>query len=91
MITIDESKSYLAKTVGFSDKEISTIYDNYRPLGACSAYIWNEIMQFADGKIDEALKFIDIVPVPLTESLGTVTGKYPAKDKMTSSAVDLVR
>jgi serine protein kinase len=34
--------------------------------------------------------FIDIIPVPLTESLGTVTGKYPAKDKITSSAVDLL-
>lgn len=87
---INDTKSYLAKTIGFSDKEISAIYDNYRPLGACSAYIWNEIMQFADGKIDEALKFVEIVPVPLTESLGTVTGKYPAKDKMTSSAVDLL-
>jgi hypothetical protein len=30
------------------------------------------------------------VPVPLIESLGTVTGKYPAKDKITSSAVDLL-
>ena len=28
--------------------------------------------------------------MPLTESLGTVTGKYPAKDKITSSAVDLL-
>ena len=36
------------------------------------------------------LEHIDIVPVPLTESLGTVTGKYPAKDKITSSAVDLL-
>jgi serine protein kinase len=36
------------------------------------------------------LEFIEIVPVPLTESLGTITGKYPAKDKITSSAVDLL-
>ena len=36
------------------------------------------------------LKYVDIVPVPLIESLGTVTGKYPAKDKITSSAVDLL-
>ncbi len=36
------------------------------------------------------LKFVEIIPVPLTESLGTVTGKYPAKDKITSSAVDLL-
>lgn len=88
--TIEKSKSHLAKLIGFNDKEINAIYDNYRPLGACSAYIWNEILEFSDGKIEEALKFVDIVPVPLTESLGTVTGKYPAKDKMTSSAVDLL-
>jgi serine protein kinase len=36
------------------------------------------------------LSLVDIIPVPLTESLGTVTGKYPAKDKITSSAVDLL-
>ncbi len=45
---------------------------------------------FTDGNLDEMLKCIEIVPVPLTESLGTVTGKYPAKDKITSSAVDLL-
>nr|WP_291316113.1 hypothetical protein [Desulfuromonas sp.] len=28
--------------------------------------------------------------MPLTESLGTVTGKYAAKDKITSSAIDLL-
>lgn len=34
--------------------------------------------------------FLGIVPVPLSESLGTVTGKYSAKEKITSSAVDLL-
>jgi serine protein kinase len=86
----EENKSYLAKTIGFSDKEIETLYENYRPLGACSGYIWNDIMNFTGGKIEDMLKMIEIVPVPLTESLGTVTGKYPAKDKITSSAVDLL-
>lgn len=88
--TSDESKAYLEKAFNFSEKEIALLYDNYRPLGACSAYIWNEILQSVDGKIEEALKFVEIVQVPLIESLGTVTGKYPAKDKMTSSAVDLL-
>ena len=36
------------------------------------------------------LDFIQIIPVPLIESLGTITGKYPAKDKITSSSVDLL-
>ena len=86
----DETREYLAKQVGFSDKEIEQLYMNYRPLGACSGYIWNDLRNYCDGSIDEMLKHIEITPVPLTESLGTVTGKYPAKDKITSSAVDLL-
>ncbi len=86
----DQNKEFLAKQIGFSDKEIDTLYENYRPLGACSSYILNDIRNFTDGDIDEMLKFVEIIPVPLTESLGTVTGKYPAKDKITSSSVDLL-
>ena len=86
----DKNREFLAQQIGFSDKEIETLYENYRPLGACSGYIWNDIKNLADGNIDEMLKHIEIIPVPLTESLGTVTGKYPAKDKITSSSVDLL-
>jgi serine protein kinase len=86
----DENKTFLAEVVGFSDDQIETVYEDYRPLGACSGYIWNDIRQFVDGNIDEMLNYVQIIPVPLTESLGTVTGKYPAKDKITSSAVDLL-
>ena len=87
---MDESKKYLAETTGFSDKDIELLYEDYRPLGACSGYIWNDIRRHTGGDIDEMLKSVEIIPVPLTESLGTVTGKYPAKDKITSSAVDLL-
>ncbi|MDJ0781070.1 MAG: serine protein kinase PrkA [Desulfosarcinaceae bacterium] len=86
----NETREYLAKTFGFTEDEIETFYEDYRPLGACSGYIWNDIRAHTDGKIDEMLKYVEIIPVPLTESLGTVTGKYPAKDKITSSAVDLL-
>jgi serine protein kinase len=86
----DANKQFLAKQIGFSDDDIEKLYENYRPLGACSGYIWNDIRNHCDGNIDEMLKFIEVTPVPLTESLGTVTGKYPAKDKITSSAVDLL-
>jgi len=85
-----ESKNYLASQIGFSDTEIEQLYENFRPLGACSGYIWNDIRAYADGDIDKMFEFVEIIPVPLTESLGTVTGKYPAKDKITSSAVDLL-
>ena len=86
----DENKTYLSKNAGFSDKKIELLYEDYRPLAACSGFIWNDIRNFTDGNIDEMLKFVEIIPVPLTESLGTITGKYPAKDKITSSAVDLL-
>jgi serine protein kinase len=86
----ERNKEFLAKQIGFSEKEIETLYDNYRPLGACSGYIWNDIKNFTGGSMDEMLQCVEVIPVPLTESLGTVTGKYPAKDKITSSAVDLL-
>ncbi len=88
--TIDKSKEFLVSNMGFSDALIDQIYKNYRPLGACSDYIWRDLLESTDGSVEEALNFIDIRPVPLTESLGTITGKYPAKDKITSSAVDLL-
>ena len=88
--TKQESQAHLTKRYRLTDAQIEQWYDNYRPLGACSAYIWNDIRQHVDGDLDKMLEFIDIVPVPLVESLGTVTGKYPAKDKITSSAVDLL-
>ena len=86
----DENKAYLANQFGFKNALIEQLYENYRPLGACSGYIWNDIRNAMDGNIDKMLQMVDIFPVPLTESLGTVTGKYPAKDKITSSAVDLL-
>ncbi|RJQ57451.1 MAG: serine protein kinase PrkA [Desulfobacteraceae bacterium] len=86
----EENKRLLASRIGFSDKEIETLYQNYRPMGACSGYILNDIRKASDGNLERMMEFIEIVPVPLTESLGTITGKYPAKDKITSSAVDLL-
>ncbi|TWJ19204.1 serine protein kinase PrkA [Geobacter argillaceus] len=88
--TGDASRRFLADTGGFSEAQLTTVYDNYRPLGACSGYIWEDIRTYCDGDLDRMLEFIEVVPVPLSESLGTVTGKYPAKDKITSSSVDLL-
>ncbi|MBP7865093.1 MAG: serine protein kinase PrkA [Acidobacteria bacterium] len=85
-----ETKAFWAREAGFKDKDLAAVGENYRPLGACSAYIWNDLRRLTGGKVDEMLKYVEIIPVPLLESLGTVTGKYPAKDKITSSAVDLL-
>jgi len=86
----DANRVFLAGQGGFTDSALETAYENYRPLGACSGYIWNDIRTFCDGDLDRMLGFVEVVPVPLSESLGTVTGKYPAKDKITSSSVDLL-
>ena len=85
-----ESLSHLAGTFGFSDGELEKYSANYRPLGACSDYILNDIRNVTSGSVEELLDYIEIIPVPLSESLGTITGKYSAKDKITSSAVDLL-
>ena len=88
--TPEESRTYLNDRVGFDAPLIDKIYENYRPLGACSEYIWNDIRRVNDRKLEKMLDHIEILPIPMTESLGTLTGKYPAKDKITSSAVDLL-
>ncbi len=88
--TVTQSKELLAKNYGFDDKQIDIFYANYRPLGACSSYILEELRAATGGKVVDLLKHIEIIPVPLSESLGTITGKYAAKDKITSSAVDLL-
>jgi len=85
-----ETMAYLGDTIGMPDEALRKFYENYRPLGACSSYIWNDIRNYTGGDIEAMLDFVEIVPVPLSESLGTLTGKYPAKDKITSSAVDLL-
>jgi serine protein kinase len=47
-------------------------------------------MSYYNGDYQSALEHIRVVPVPMMESLGTTTGKYSAKDKITSSSVDLL-
>jgi serine protein kinase len=86
----DDNKTFLTREMGFSDREAEALLEAYRPLGACSGYIWNDIRSHCGGDLERMLSFVEVIPVPLTESLGTVTGKYPAKDKITSSAVDLL-
>jgi len=87
--TEEENRLYLSK-MGFDDNRIEDLYKYYTPLGACSSYILNDIRAHTGGRIEEMKKFFTITPVPLSETLGTVTGKYPAKDKITSSSVDLL-
>ncbi|GAB4279084.1 MAG: serine/threonine protein kinase [Marinilabiliales bacterium] len=85
----DKNIEFLQK-LGAKDKDIIKFYKNYRPLGACSYYIYQQILDYCSGDVGKALDMIDIIPVPISESRGTLTGKYAAKDKITSSAVDLL-
>jgi serine protein kinase len=85
-----DNRRFLAEHGGFSDAAIDVLYENYRPLGACSGYILEDIRTYCDGDLERMLDFVEVIPVPMSESLGTVTGKYPAKDKITSSSVDLL-
>ncbi len=88
---IDEQKNkeLLARS-GFGSNEIENFYRNYRPLGADTEFVLNDLKAFYDGDIEKVKECIEIVRVPVSETLGTITGKYPAKDKLTSSGVDLV-
>ena len=86
----DETWEFLQSRFGFSDTQLEQCAENYRPLGACSEYIYNDVLEHCNN-VGEALdNFIKVIPVPLSKSQGTVTGKYPAKDKITSSANDLL-
>jgi len=88
--TTDESRKFIAESGGFSDAEIDRFFENYRPLGACSSYILDDIRGITDGSVKDLLGFVEVTPVSISESMGTITGKYSAKDKITSSAVDLL-
>lgn len=85
----DKNTGYL-ESLGASKEQIALFYKNYRPLGACTDYILNEIKTYCEFNYEKINEFIEIIPVPLSESRGTLTGKYAAKDKITSSAVDLL-
>jgi serine protein kinase len=85
----DKSKEFLAKA-GFGDKAIEELYSCRRPLGASTEFLWYELMNRYNGDVDKILEHVQIIPVPMRESLGTTTGKYSAKDKITSSSVDLL-
>ena len=85
----NDSQKFLAKA-GFSDKAVEALYKRRRPLGASTEYLWYELLARFGGDAEKALEHVQVVPVPMRESLGTTTGKYSAKDKITSSSVDLL-
>ncbi|NJO01304.1 MAG: serine protein kinase PrkA [Bacteroidia bacterium] len=85
----EDNKEYLAN-LGATDQQVDKFYRHYRPLGSCSDYILNEIREFCEGDMGKMSEFFEVLPVPISESRGTLTGKYAAKDKITSSAVDLL-
>ncbi len=89
METREKSLEYLQE-LGATSSQIEKWSRSWRPLGACTSYITRQLIEHCNGDMMKFLDFVEIVPVPITESLGTITGKYAAKDKITSSAVDLL-
>ena len=85
----DENINFLKK-LKISKKKIDKFYQNYRPLGADTYFILSEIKEYIDFDLSRLNEFVEIVPIAVSESRGTLTGKYAAKDKITSSAVDLI-
>jgi len=77
------------KSIGFDDQGIKKLFENHRPLGACSTYILNQLRKHCKGDIEKMKEFIRIENIDIDETSGTVTGKYPSGDKITSSATDL--
>ncbi len=49
-----ESMELLAKTYGFKDAEVEKFYENYRPLGACSAYMLDELRGYTESSISRS-------------------------------------
>mgnify|MGYP001559127715 CR=1 FL=1 len=86
----DDNIKYLCDNFGFPDKKIEEIYKNYRPLGADSAYIWEDIRNYTGGDLKKMLEFIKIVSVSTASNITTICGRYQAKEKTTSSAIDLI-
>lgn len=85
-----EDNVKLLSETGFKEKQVEELYKNYRPLGSCSYYILNQVRKYCDNNIEKIKDFVEVVAVPVSESRGTITGKYAAKDKITSSAADLI-
>ena len=85
----NDNKEFLVKA-GFEDSAVEELYSKRRPLGASTEYLWYELINHFGGDVAKALECVRIIPVPMRESLGTTTGKYSARDKITSSSVDLL-
>lgn len=83
----NEVEQFLEKQ-GFNGEQIAKLYQNYRPLGACSEYILKDIIDYCQGDTQKAIdEFIRIVPASLSAS--TITAKYSAGEKITASAAEL--
>ena len=65
----DESKEFLTELGDFPDQQIDLLYRSYRPLGACSDYIVNDIRNYCQGDREKLLSFFEVVPVPLKRSM----------------------
>ena len=86
----EKGREYLAKT-GFTEQQVMSMFSDYRPLGACSDHILNQIREHTDGDVNKILSdFVEVVKVPVSPSKQLLVSKLSAKDKTSASAKDLV-
>lgn len=85
----EKSASFL-REAGFDDDAIEAFTPRARTLGASTEYLVRKLFERYGGDVGKVLEHVALMPVPITESQGTLTGKYASKDKITSSAVDLL-
>lgn len=87
---IDETKRFLAG-FGFESDAIKALFKKRQALGASTEYLWRKLMEKYNGDAQKVLdEHVRVMPIPITDSYGTLTGKYESQDKITASAVDLV-
>ena len=60
----DKNIDYL-KSLGADKEMIERFYKNFRPLGACTDFILNEIKIYCEYDFDKIKEFIEIMQVPL--------------------------
>ena len=81
--TEEENRKYLAGAGVLTIRAWTISITTIRPWGPVHSYILEDLRRFTGGDVEEMKKYLTINPVPLSETLGTITGKYPAKDKIT--------
>src|SRR5512138_176155 len=56
----EETRKYLGENCGFDGSSLGRIFESYRPMGACSGYIWGDIRDHCSGDLARMLEFVEV-------------------------------